>query len=98
MNTAFEAMEKLRLKQPTIEERSNSVLVTLRHEGLGSPEQLVMDYMEHHPEITKFVGKRTDWIKSENKMKNVFYRLRDSGLLEREFLERRESVRRGARR
>ena len=52
LNTAFEAMEKLRLKQPTIQERSNSVLVTLRHEGLGSPEQLVMDYMEHHPEIT----------------------------------------------
>ncbi len=98
LNTAFEAMEKLRLKQPTIEERSNSVLVTLRHEGLGSPEQLVMDYMEHHPEITNPLARELTGIKSENKMKNVFYRLRDSGLLEREFLERRESVRRGARR
>jgi predicted HTH transcriptional regulator len=38
LNTAFEAMEKLPLKDPTIEERDNSIVVTLRHESLASPE------------------------------------------------------------
>src|SRR5262249_24596759 len=32
LNTAFEAMKKLRLKEPIIEQRDNGVLVTLRHE------------------------------------------------------------------
>jgi ATP-dependent DNA helicase RecG len=52
LNTAFEAMEKLRLKAPSIEERDNSILVTLRHEKLASPEQLVLEYVETHQEIT----------------------------------------------
>lgn len=82
LNTAFEAMEKLRLKPPIIQERDNSVLVTLRHESLGSPEQLVMDFLKSHEEITNSIGRDLTGIKSENTMKEVFYRLRDRGLLE----------------
>lgn len=82
LNTAFEAMQKLRLKPPTIEERENSVIVTLRHESLGSPEQLVMEYMDSHKEITNAIARDLTGIKSENTMKNVFYRLRNRGLLE----------------
>jgi ATP-dependent DNA helicase RecG len=82
LNTAFEAMEKLRLKRPLIEERDNSVLVILRHESLGSPEQLVMDYMKTHEEITNPIARELTGIKSENEMKRVFYRLRERGILE----------------
>jgi ATP-dependent DNA helicase RecG len=82
LNTAFEAMEKLRLKRPLIEERENSVLVTLRHESLGSPEQLVIEYMEGHEEITNPIGREITGIKSENAMKRVFYRLKERNLLE----------------
>jgi ATP-dependent DNA helicase RecG len=82
LNTAFEAMEKLRLKPPQIEERDNAVLVTLRHESLGSPEQIVMDYLRTHDEITNSIGRDLTGIKSENTMKEVFYRLRDRGMLE----------------
>jgi ATP-dependent DNA helicase RecG len=82
LNTAFEAMEKLRLKAPTIEERDNSVLVTLRHEKLASPEQLVLEYVETHEEITNLIARDLTGIKSENSMKDVFYRLRNRGLLE----------------
>lgn len=35
LNTAFEAMRKLKLKDPLIEQRENSVVVALRHEQLG---------------------------------------------------------------
>jgi ATP-dependent DNA helicase RecG len=82
LNTAFEAMNKLRLKEPVIAERENSVMVVLRHESLGSPEQLVMDYIGSHDEITNALGRDLTGIKSENTMKEVFYRLRDRDLLE----------------
>lgn len=82
LKTTFESMDKLRLKKPTIEERENSVLVVLRHESLGSPEQLVMEFLENHAEISNGVGREITGIKSENTMKEVFYRLRDRGQLE----------------
>lgn len=82
LNTAFSAMEKLRLKSPILESRENSVLVTLKHESLGSPEQLVLDYMQTHEEITNSIARDLTGIRSENTMKKVFYRLRERGLLE----------------
>lgn len=82
LRTTFEAMNKLRLKKPLIEERDNSVVVTLKHESLGSPEQLVMEYLETHPEISNAVGREITGIRSENTMKEVFYRLRDRNQLE----------------
>lgn len=82
INTAFEAMEKLRLKKPEFNETNNSVIVTLRHESLASPEQLVMEYLKDHESITNQIARELTGIKSENTMKNVFYRLRDGGQLE----------------
>lgn len=82
LNTAFEAMGKLRLKPPVIEEREASVVVTLRHESLGSPEQIVIEYLENHAEITNSTARELTGIKSENTMKEVFYRLRDRNQLE----------------
>ena len=83
LNTAFEAMEKLRLKQPEIFERDNSVLVLLRHESLDSPEQIVMEYLKNNDEITNQIARRLTGIKSENQMKDVFVNLRNEGWLER---------------
>jgi ATP-dependent DNA helicase RecG len=82
LNTAFEAMEKLRLKPPVIEELDNSVVVSLRHERLASPEQTVIEYLGNHPEITNSIARDLTGIKSENTMKDVFYHLRDRGLIE----------------
>ncbi len=82
VNTAFEAMGKLRLKKPIIEEMAGSVVVTLKHESLASPEQIVMDYLKAEKEITNSIGREVTGIKSENSMKQVFYRLRERGQLE----------------
>lgn len=82
LNTAFEAMTKLRLKVPLIEENDNSVLVIIRHEKLASPEEAVMNYMREHEEITNSIGRGLTGIKSENTMKRVFWRLRDKNMLE----------------
>ena len=82
LNTAFAAMSKLRLKPPLIKELENSVLVTIRHELLASPEEAVMEYLNSHEEIVNRVGREITGITSENSMKNVFYKLRDRGLIE----------------
>lgn len=83
LNTAFQAMRALRLKDPTIEDRENSVVVFIRHERLASPEEAVVAYLESHNEINNSTARKITGITSENKVKEVFYRLRDAGRLER---------------
>jgi len=83
LNTAFEAMRRLRLKEPVIEEMDNSVRVIIRHEPLASPEEGVMEYLKTHDEINNRTARQIAGITSENAMKNVFYRLRDQDLIER---------------
>jgi ATP-dependent DNA helicase RecG len=82
LNTAFRAMELLRLKPPEILERDNSVLIIIKHESLGSPEELVMTYMDSHDEITNSIARDLTGIKSENIMKRVFLRLKSRNMLE----------------
>lgn len=81
LNTAFEAMAKLRLKEPVIEETDNAVLVIIRHEKLASPEELVVDYLLQNDRITNRIGRNITGIKSENNMKRIFWKLRDAGMI-----------------
>lgn len=81
LNTAFAAMEKLRLKTPIIQEKENSVLVIIRHEKLASPEEIVIEYLKSHDTVRNGEGRKITGIKSENSMKQVFYRLRDKGII-----------------
>jgi len=82
LNTAFSAMEALRLKPPVISEKENSVLVVIPHESLASPEELVLHYLDTNEEITNSIARDITGIKSENTMKNAFLRLKDRGLIE----------------
>ncbi|MBR0484207.1 MAG: putative DNA binding domain-containing protein [Oscillospiraceae bacterium] len=81
LNTAFEAMAKLRLKEPIIIENENSVLVIIKHERLASPEEIVMDFLKENEKITNREGRSITGIKSENNMKRIFWKLRDAGML-----------------
>lgn len=82
LNTAFDAMRRLRLKDPIIEERAASVLVTIPHQKLASPEDLVMEYLETHEEITNRQARDLCGVRSENSMKGIFKRLESRGLIE----------------
>ena len=82
INTAFEAMEKLRLKKPFFSETDSGLMVVLTHESLASPEQLVLEYLAANVEVTNQQARELTGIKSENTMKNVFYRLRDAEQIE----------------
>ena len=45
LNTAFQAMRGIRLQDPEITEKDNSVVVYIRHTRLSSPAQIVMEYL-----------------------------------------------------
>ena len=82
LNTAFDAMTKLRLKVPEIKETENTVLVIIKHEKLAFPEELIVEYLRNHDSVKNAIGRSVTGIKSENTMKNVFYRLKNSGYIE----------------
>jgi len=81
LNTAFEALKRLKLKPPVISETENSVLVEILHEPLASPEEIVMNYIQIHSEINNTKGRELTGIDSENEMKRVFQRLQKSDLI-----------------
>lgn len=82
LNTARNAMLNLRLKEPVYFEKENSFVVQINHQRLASPESLIMEYLENNPAITNRVARQLTGTKSENSMKNVFYRLRDRKMIE----------------
>lgn len=83
LNTAFEAMKALRLKDPEIVETDTSVIVHIRHTPLASPQHTVMSYLDYHDEITNSIGRELTGIRSENSMKDVFLSLHRRQMLER---------------
>lgn len=82
LNTAFDAMKKMKLKEPLIIERENSVLVLIKHESLASPEEVIMTYLNTNETINNRTARGLANIGSENTMKQIFYALRDKGLIE----------------
>ncbi|MBK1988982.1 hypothetical protein A0J48_015790 [Sphaerospermopsis aphanizomenoides BCCUSP55] len=87
LNTAFRAMKMLGLKQPTIEEKEHSVIVYIRHELLASSEQIILEYLNKHDQITVFTIKRLCHFKSDND-----YRKTMKGLTKRNLISRVENT------
>jgi len=83
LNTAFAAMVKLGLKQPTIEERDNSVVVTLKHETLASPEAIILEYLESYPTIRNKEAREQCHIGADYIVKDIFKRLAQRRLIEK---------------
>ncbi|MDZ8186629.1 MAG: ATP-binding protein [Nostoc sp. ChiSLP02] len=82
LNTAFEAMSRLRLKPPIIKELENSVIVYIKHEPLASIESAIMQYLSENNTITNKIAREITGVASESTIKAAFYRLRDRGLIE----------------
>jgi len=82
LNTAFQKMKEWKLKDPTVEESQNMVVVTIPHTPLAKPEELVIEFLKRNERITNKQGRELTGIKSENAMKKVFYSLRDENIIE----------------
>ncbi|KSV79042.1 ATP-binding protein [Ensifer sp. ENS08] len=82
LNTAFNAMRRIRLQEPEIIQKDNSVVVYIRHTRLSSPAQIVMEYLEHNPTITNQTGREITGIRRDVQMKDVFVALRRANEIE----------------
>jgi ATP-dependent DNA helicase RecG len=82
LNTAFDKMKEWRLQPPIFEEVGNYLKVTIGHKPLATPEEAVLKYLDNHEEIRNAIAREITGIRSENQMKEVFYRLRDRNLIE----------------
>lgn len=83
LNTAFEAMRKLRLKDPIVLQKGNSVVVFIKHEPLASPEDIIIEFLESNQSINNRKVREICHIGSENVVKKVFERLIDKDMIER---------------
>ena len=83
LNTSFQAMRELKLRDPTISQLDNSVLVTMRHEKLGSSEEIITEYLRDNEEINNTKARELCFIGDANKMKRVFQRMMQAGIIER---------------
>lgn len=82
LNTAFRAMHSLGLKSPVIEEKDNSVLVTIKHEMLASAEEVIMDYLEKYVSINNSTAREICHIARDYRVKIIFGRMVQAGLIE----------------
>lgn len=82
LNTAFESMQKMRLKPPVITQDGGYVLVTLRHESLATPEESILTFLLTNHEIANRDARDICYIPSENRMKRVLQGMVKKGLIE----------------
>lgn len=83
LNTAFSAMRAMKLKDPIVNQAGGYVVVTLRHESLATPDELVLEYLETHEQIANRQAREICYIGSENKMKVILQRMMRNDLIER---------------
>jgi ATP-dependent DNA helicase RecG len=83
LNTAFEAMRNLGLKEPIVINKDNSVLVTIRHERLASREEIILEYLESSQSIANKRAREICHVDADYKMRRVFQRLEDRKLIEK---------------
>jgi ATP-dependent DNA helicase RecG len=81
LNTAFQRMKDWRLKEPTLKVEGNYVKVTIAHSPIASPEESIMEFLANNDKIRNRQAREITGIKSENKMKAIFYKLRDQQLI-----------------
>jgi ATP-dependent DNA helicase RecG len=82
LNTAFQAMRAMKLKDPVIIQEGGYVKVTLRHEPLATPEEIILDYLRTHDEIANRTAREICYIGSENKMKRILQQMVTKRLIE----------------
>lgn len=82
LNTAFSAMRAMKLKDPVITQDAGNVIVTLRHESLASPEEMIVEHLQKHGKITNKTARRICYIGSENKIKRIFQKMMGQNIIE----------------
>jgi ATP-dependent DNA helicase RecG len=83
LKTTMRSMAEAKLKPPRFAQEDNYFVVTIEHTPLARPQEIVLQFLDGHDEITNAIARQLTGINSENTMKEVFYDLRDTGVIER---------------
>ena len=83
LNTAFAAMHKMGLKEPTVQNLESAVLVLIKHETLASPEVIILEHLEKHDTIRNKEAREICHIQADYIVKDLFKRLSERQLIER---------------
>jgi len=83
LDTVLGAMAKAKLQAPEFAVEKNTFVVSLGHTPLARPEEIVLEYLETHREITNAIARGLCAIPSENAMKRVFLGLARADKIER---------------
>lgn len=81
LNTAFAAMEELRLRLPAIEELSDRVRVTISHEPLASPQKAILEAAVRAGSINNPEAREATKIVQDRTIRRYFEELMRSGQL-----------------
>jgi|WetSurMetagenome_2_1015567.scaffolds.fasta_scaffold11859_6 ATP-dependent DNA helicase RecG len=83
LKTAFTAMLKVGLKEPTISNLENAVLVQIKHEPLASPETTILEYLKAHETIRNSEAREICHIQGDYVVKEIFRKLVERQLIQR---------------
>lgn len=83
LNTAFAAMTKMRLADPEIVERENSVVVFIRHQPLDSPATLILNYLSINGTVSNGIARHLTGIARDQDMRRLFQNLEAKQAIER---------------
>lgn len=83
LNTAFRAMKRLQLKEPEITQKPTSLLVTIRHEQLASPEERIMEYLKTHETINNGDAREICVIREDWRIRSIFARMVEAKMIEK---------------
>jgi ATP-dependent DNA helicase RecG len=82
LNTAFDKMRELGLRDPIIEERDSDLLVTILHEPLGSKEEAILKYLDENGTITNKKARGLTYLKDPDQMKRILQKMVETGVIE----------------
>jgi ATP-dependent DNA helicase RecG len=82
LNTAFDKMRELGLREPVIEERDSDLLVTILHEPLASKEEAILKYLDENGTIMNKKARAITFLKDPDQMKRILQKMVDKGVIE----------------
>lgn len=82
LNTAFDKMRELGLRDPLIEERDSDVLVTIIHEPLASKEERILKYLNEFGTIANKKAREITFLKNPDQMKRILLKMVERQIIE----------------
>ncbi len=82
LNTAFDKMRELGLRDPVIEERDSDLLVTILHEQLASKEETILKYLDANGTIRNKKARAITFVKDADQMKRILQKMVEKRLIE----------------